>query len=339
MSWSDLWFWLYLAVGAGRKQQQITKQLLMNHFIFAALSHQLPHLCTHKHSLQVLPKKQLVTENDKFHLMCTCSVRVKPTSCWSKTRSISRALMCCFFPWSCRRRGNLLKSPDNWHTETDNNQRPCAFLSPCFPWTSWREWSFSSVSQTPSCVCLGKTWGHWWSAVRRTEKWCRETFAGLPQDRIITFLRLIIEESQGLDTLMMTKSDFVSSSLCSKMWSEWEKSGYGLIVHYRVKRKSSEVKIFTHVVAVSWFGRWTLCSSPETHLERRRHTDILYGHGMQDEHPHHPLKRSVFVCVHFLVFSHHSRHQYGAWSPRDSPWRARWWEAKCKKEKREKPTW
>lgn len=95
--------------------------------------------------------------------------------------------------------------------------------SPYFPWTSWQEWSFSSVSQTPSCECLGKTWGHWWSAVRQTEKWGCETFAGLLQDRIITLLTQIIEKSQGLDTLMMTKSDFVSSSECSKMWSEWEK--------------------------------------------------------------------------------------------------------------------
>lgn len=28
----------------------------------------------------------------------------------------------------------------------------------------------------------------------------------------------------------------------------------------------------THVAAVSWFGRWTLCSSPVNHLEGRRHT-------------------------------------------------------------------
>lgn len=36
----------YLAVGAGREQQQIAEQLLMNHFIFTALHHQLPHLLT-----------------------------------------------------------------------------------------------------------------------------------------------------------------------------------------------------------------------------------------------------------------------------------------------------
>lgn len=30
--------------------------------------------------------------------------------------------------------------------------------------------------------------------------------------------------------------------------------------------------VCTHVAAVSWFGRWTLCSSPVNHLEGRRHT-------------------------------------------------------------------
>ena len=59
--------------------------------------------------------------------------------------------------------------------------------SPCFPLTSWQEWSFSSVSQTPSCECLGKTWGHWWSVVRQTGKRRHETLAGLLQDWIMTF--------------------------------------------------------------------------------------------------------------------------------------------------------
>ena len=106
---------------------------------------------------------------------------VKLTSCWSRTRSMSSALMCCFFPWSCRRRDDKLdKSPCNWLTKNDNNRRPCwtfffifflIFLNPpCFPWTSWREWSSSSAIRTPSCEFLGKTWGHWWSVVTKTDK-------------------------------------------------------------------------------------------------------------------------------------------------------------------------
>lgn len=53
------------------------------------------------------------------------------------------------------------------------------FLNPpCFPWTSWREWSSSSAIRTPSCEFLGKTWGHWWSVVTQTDtkKGRRETF-------------------------------------------------------------------------------------------------------------------------------------------------------------------
>lgn len=63
------------------------------------------------------------------------------------------------------------------------------------------------------------------------QKLC-ETFTGLPQDRIITFHAWITERSRGLDTLMMTKSDLVSSSECSKMWSGLGKSAYGLTVHH-----------------------------------------------------------------------------------------------------------
>lgn len=45
-------FFLYLAVSAGGEQQQITEQLLMNHFIFTALDHQLPHLLAQEYSFQ-----------------------------------------------------------------------------------------------------------------------------------------------------------------------------------------------------------------------------------------------------------------------------------------------
>lgn len=116
------------------------------------------------------------------------SVFIKQTSCWSKIRSMSRALMCCFFPRSCKS-----KKAKYWnHLVNDSlKQTTSKFVyfsnSPCFPWTSWREWSFSSVSQTPSSECLGKTWGHWWSAVRQTDKGCCETFAGLLQDKLTTF--------------------------------------------------------------------------------------------------------------------------------------------------------
>lgn len=51
----------YLAVSAGRKQQQITEQLLMNHFIFTAIDHQLPHLLTHN-------TQKVLTENNRIHI-------------------------------------------------------------------------------------------------------------------------------------------------------------------------------------------------------------------------------------------------------------------------------
>lgn len=60
------------------------------------------------------------------------------------------------------------------------------------------------------------------------------------------------------------------------------------------------VNVFTHVAAVSWFGRWTLCSSPVNHLEGRRHTDVPYGHRMQNERPYLALKlmrELLLVCV------------------------------------------
>ncbi len=75
------------------------------------------------------------------------------------------------------------------------------------------------------------------------------------------------------------------------------KSGYWLTVrrnHIPNKVRSLEL---THVAAVSWFGRWTLCSSPVNHLEGRRHTDIRYGHRMQDERPYHPLRERLLVHV------------------------------------------
>lgn len=131
----------YLAVSAGRKQQQITEQLLMNHFIFTAINDQLPHLLTQKYNFQILYKRQLLTENNRIHfILCACDYSdicdpaqsecvVKLTSCWSKTRSMSSALMCCFFPWSCRRKGRILKLLYKRLIETDNNQWPCCAFS------------------------------------------------------------------------------------------------------------------------------------------------------------------------------------------------------------------
>lgn len=49
----------HLAVSAGRKQQQIAEQLLVNHFIFTALNHQLPHLLTQN-------TQKVLTENNRI---------------------------------------------------------------------------------------------------------------------------------------------------------------------------------------------------------------------------------------------------------------------------------
>lgn len=140
----------------------------------------------------------------------------KHTSCWSNTRSMSSALMCCLFPWSCLKKYDMLNLPYCWWQSV-------ALLhfcnSPCFPWTSWQEWSFSSASQTLFCEYLGKTWGHWWSIIGQTQKGHCQSLGVTLQGRIITFHTWIIEKSQELGTLMMTKSDFVSSSECSRMWS------------------------------------------------------------------------------------------------------------------------
>lgn len=43
----------YLAIRAGRKQQQITEQILMNHFIFTPLHNHLSHLFTQKYNLHL----------------------------------------------------------------------------------------------------------------------------------------------------------------------------------------------------------------------------------------------------------------------------------------------
>lgn len=62
----------HLAVSAGRKQQQITEQLLVNHFIFTALNHQLPHLLTQN-------TQKVLTENNEyilFHKITATSVNL-----------------------------------------------------------------------------------------------------------------------------------------------------------------------------------------------------------------------------------------------------------------------
>lgn len=106
--------YMYLAVSAGRKQQQITEQVLVNHFIFETFNHQLPHLFK-----KIQTQQQALSEGDTDFIMCASALSAKlalnewvfrPTSCWSKTRSMSRDLMCCFFPWSCVRENIRLKS-------------------------------------------------------------------------------------------------------------------------------------------------------------------------------------------------------------------------------------
>lgn len=107
--------------------------------------------------------------------------------------------------------------------------------SPCFPWTSWQEWIFSSVSQTPSCECLGKTWGHWRSAVR--DRQTMNCQGPLPNNDIsLMNNREILCCWLWLGTLMMTKSDLVSSSECSKMWSGKDRKKITLVLFSMILR-------------------------------------------------------------------------------------------------------
>lgn len=81
----------------------------------------------------------------------------------------------------------------------------------------------------------------------------------------------------------MTQRDFVSSSECSRMWSGLEKEDTSLHCSI-ISNKSFKGKISTHEAAVSWSGRWTLCSFPMNHLKGgRRHTDVPYICRMQNE--------------------------------------------------------
>lgn len=247
----------YLAVSAGRKQQQITEQLLMNHFIFTAVNHQLPHLLTQN-------TQKFLTENNRTHIILLFDVHkmswedfrrcvVKLTSCWSRTRSMSNALMCCFFPWSCIRKEDILESPFHWLSETDNRRPCCAFLThPVFHGLLDKSEAFPAwvklllVSASEKHEVTDDLSSH--RRTRQTDKGHCETFAGLPQGRIITFHTWVIEKSKRLDTLMMTKSDFVSSSECSKMWSGLGKSPKALIVRH------SDIRNKVRSLGLEWSG-------------------------------------------------------------------------------------
>lgn len=186
----------YLAVSAGRKQQQITEQLLMNHFIFTAVNHQLPHLLTQN-------TQKVLTENNRIRIiLCAQDAQedVLLTSCWSRTRSMSNALMCCFFPWSCIRKDDILESPFHWLSETDNNRRPCcAFLThPVFHGLLDKSEAFPAwvklllVSASEKHEVTDDLSSH--RQTRQTDKGHCETFAGLPQGIIITFHTWVIEK-------------------------------------------------------------------------------------------------------------------------------------------------